>query len=364
MEYPNPHEEEEIDATDEGLDEEQQELYEHYRFVADPKQSALRIDLYLMDRIEYATRNKVQNAIHAGLIKVNGEEIKPNYRVKPGDVIVVYWMKPRNEQELVPEDIPLDVRYEDDDLMVIYKPAGLVAHPAVGHYRGTIANALAFRFREMPLLNNKFPDRPGLVHRIDKNTTGLLLIAKSDTAMTHLAKQFFDHTVYRRYVALVWGDLKQDEGTITAHIGRDPNFRKLRCVVEKPEQGKYAVTHYKVLRRFGYVTLIECRLETGRTHQIRVHLKHIGHPLFSDFEYGGDRIVSGTVYPKYRNFVMECFETLPHQALHARALGFMHPSTGDYMQFEADIPDYFQQTLDLWEKYVSGRLSPERYTDI
>jgi 23S rRNA pseudouridine1911/1915/1917 synthase len=309
-----------------------------------------------MDRIEMATRNRVQNAINEGLIRVNGDQSRPSYRIKPGDEVIVYWRKPKAEQELVPEDIPLDIRYEDNDLMIIYKPAGLVAHPAVGHWRGTIANAIAFRIQQAPVLNPDHPDRPGLVHRIDKNTTGLLLIAKSEHAMSHLAKQFFDHTIYRRYTALVWGDLKQDEGTITAYIGRDPNYRKLRKVVENPEQGKYAVTHYKVLRRFGYVTLIQCRLETGRTHQIRVHLKHIGHPLFNDFEYGGDKIMAGTVYPKYRQFIENCFEVMPYHALHAHALGFHHPVTGEYMQFEADLPENFNELISRWDRYTASRL--------
>lgn len=336
-------------------EEAEQVVYEHFHFKADPKQGPTRVDLYVMDRIEKATRNKVQNGIKEGLVKVNGEVVKANYKVRPGDEIIVYWTKPKEAQELIAEDIPLDIRYEDDDVLVLYKPAGMVAHPAIGHFSGTLANALAFRFQQMPLLNSFHPDRPGLVHRIDKNTTGLLLIAKTDAAMANLAKQFFHHTVYRRYIALVWGDFDEDEGTVNAYMGRDPNYRKLRAVVEDPTQGKYAVTHWTVLKRYGYVTLVECRLETGRTHQIRVHMKHIGHPLFNDSEYGGDRVVYGTVHSRYKQFIQNCFEMLPHHALHARTIGFKHPTTGEYIQVDCDLPDYFQATLDKWEKYVGGR---------
>lgn len=345
-----------IESEEDFLEEDDERVYEHFRFKADPGQQAMRIDLFVMDRIERATRSKVQNAIHEGFIKVNDNAIKPNHRIKAGDEVIVYWSKPKKAKELVPQDIPLDVRYEDDDCLVIFKPAGLVCHPAVGHFEGTLANALAYRYRHMPVLAEGHDDRPGLVHRIDKNTTGLLLIAKTEHAMSHLARQFFVHSVFRRYTALVWGDVKNDEGTIQNYIGRDANYRKLRAVVEDPAQGKHATTHYKVLRRFGYVTLVECRLETGRTHQIRVHMQHIGHPLFNDPEYGGDKIRSGTVFSKYKAFVQNCFDIMPYQALHARALGFEHPSSGEWMMFESDLPDNFNQLLDKWENYTSGRL--------
>lgn len=343
---------------DDTLDPQEEDLvYDELVLKVDPKQEPRRVDLFIMDRIEKATRSKVQAAIKDGHVVVNDEMIKPNYKVKPGDQIKIYWSRPRDYDRVIPEDIPIDIRYEDDDLLVIYKPAGMVTHPAIGHYSGTLVNALAFKFQNMPLLDKEHPDRPGLVHRIDKNTTGLMLIAKNDYAMQHLAKQFFHHTTYRRYNALVWGDLKDDEGTITGYIGRNQTHRKLRCIVENPADGKYAVTHYKVLRRFGYVTLVECRLETGRTHQIRVHFKHIGHTLFNDAEYGGDRILYGTIYSKYKHFIENCMDLLPHQALHAKAIGFVHPTTGEYMQFESELPDYFKKCLDKWESYTAGKIS-------
>lgn len=344
-------EEELIEDDDDDI----QQTFEHHRFTADKGQTPIRLDLFLMDRIERATRNKIKNAILDGFVLINDAPTKANYKIKPLDVVSISWTKPKTINTLIPQDIPIDVKYEDEDVMVVYKPAGMVAHPAIGHWEGTLANALAFRFQNMPLLSEDYPDRPGLVHRIDKNTTGLLLIAKSEYAMTNLAKQFFDHTVYRRYIALVWGDVKLDEGTVNLPIGRDKNFRKLRAIVENPDEGKYAITHYKVLKRYGYVTLIECRLETGRTHQIRVHMKHLGHPLFNDFEYGGDKICAGTVFTKYKQFIDNCFALMPHHTLHARAIGFTHPKTGEYMQFESPLPDKFNALLEKWDKYTEGR---------
>ena len=279
------------------------ETYEHQRFVADPKQKPTRIDKFLMDRMLNASRNRIQNAIHAGTILVDGKEIKPNFKIKPGHVITLELAEPpREPSEIIPQDIPLDVRYEDDDIMVVHKPAGMVVHPGVGTYNGTLVNALVYYFKnhKLPIKEGNFQDRPGLVHRIDKDTSGLLLIAKNDGAMTHLSKQFFDHTIERKYVAMVWGEPDEDEGTIDFPIGRDPKNAVLKKVTEEGENGKEAITHFKVLERMYYVSLVECQLETGRTHQIRVHMKHIGHPLFSDYRYGGDRIVKGTVFTKYK----------------------------------------------------------------
>lgn len=332
------------------------ELFEHYQYKADPKQEMVRIDKFLLDRMERVTRTKIQNGIKEGFILVNGGMVKPNYKIRPFDVVSVRWLKPNRKSILLPQNIPLDVRYEDAHIMVVYKPAGMVVHPGIGNHKDTLVNALAYRFRDLPILRDGSAERPGIVHRIDKNTTGLMVVAKTEQAMTGLSKQFHDHTIHRRYNALVWGNLEEDEGTIEGHIGRHPRFRKLRHVFEEGDQGKHATTHYKVIRRFGYVTLVECRLETGRTHQIRVHMKHIGHTLFSDEEYGGNRILKGTVYTKYKQFVENTFRKLPHQALHARSLGFVHPATGKSVYFEAAPPVYFQEALYRWEKYIDGRL--------
>lgn len=333
------------------------ELYERFSFKTDKGQEPLRIDKYLMNRIEGATRNKLQQAINAGMVLVNGKEVRPNYKVKGLEDIVVYSDMSPEETDVVPENIPLNIVYEDDDLMMLNKPAGMVVHPGSGNYSGTLLNGVAWYLQQQhPGLSEDMLPRFGLVHRIDKNTSGLLVLAKRDTAMRHLARQFFDHTISRQYVALVWGDVAEDEGTIIAHVGRHLRFRKLFEAYPDGEHGKEAITHYKVLERFGYVTLVQCVLETGRTHQIRVHMKHIGHPLFSDDFYGGDKIVKGTVYAKYKQFVDNCFAICPRQALHARTLGFTHPSTGKQMFFTTDLPDDMEQVIEKWRAYSTNRI--------
>lgn len=334
------------------------ELYEHQRIVCDPKQTAVRIDKFLMDRLEKVSRNRVQNAIKIGCILVNEKEIKSNYKVRPGDIIsLVLPSNPDEETGLLPENIPLDIHYEDEHLMVINKPPGLVVHPGISNTSGTLVNALLYHFQQhqLPLLKGNKEDRPGLVHRIDKDTSGLILIAKNDFAMTHLAKQFFDHSIDREYVALVWGDVKEDTGTITAHIGRHEKDRIQMAVYLDESQGKHAITHYEVIEKLYYVTLIKCKLETGRTHQIRVHMKHIGHTLFNDDRYDGNRILKGTIFTKYKQFVDNCFQVMPRQALHARSLGFIHPVTEKYMLFESDLPNDFQNLLNKWRGYVASR---------
>ena len=335
---------EEIQSTD--------TLYEHYAFIADPGQSPLRVDKFLMARVENATRNKIQQAAKAGSILVDGNEVKSNYKVKGGDEVKVLFSHPPYENLLVPEDISLDIIYEDDILVVVNKPAGLVVHPGHGNYSGTLLNGLLYHFDQLPKNLN---ERPGLVHRIDKDTSGLLVVAKTEQAMTHLAKQFFDKSSERRYVALVWGDVKEDEGTIEGAIGRHPKNRLQMAVFEDNSQGKEAKTHFKVLERFGYVTLIECQLETGRTHQIRAHLKFIGHTLFNDARYGGDKILKGTSFTKYKQFVDNCFVLLPRQALHAQTLGFIHPSTGEKMTFETPLPEDFKSALEKWHQYAQHK---------
>ena len=333
------------------------ELYERFSFKTDKGQEPLRIDKYLMNRIEGATRNKLQQAINAGMVLVNGKEVRPNYKVKGLEDIVVYSDMSPDETDVVPENIPLNIVYEDDDLMMLNKPAGMVVHPGSGNYTGTLLNGVAWYLQQQnPELSEDMLPRFGLVHRIDKNTSGLLVLAKRDTAMRHLARQFFDHTISRQYVALVWGDVAEDEGTIVAHVGRHLRFRKLFEAYPDGDHGKEAITHYKVLERFGYVTLVQCVLETGRTHQIRVHMKHIGHPLFSDDFYGGDKIVKGTVYAKYKQFVDNCFAICPRQALHARTLGFTHPSTGKQMFFTTDLPGDMEQVIERWRAYSTNRI--------
>lgn len=328
-------------------------LYEHYSFTADSGQQALRVDKFLMNRIENATRNKIQQAAKAGSVRVNDVVVKSNYKVKGGDQVKVLFTHPPYENLLVGEDIPLDIVYEDDALVVVNKTAGMVVHPGHGNYNGTLLNALLYHFESLPLNAN---DRPGLVHRIDKDTSGLLVVAKTEKAMTHLAKQFFDKTSQRSYYALVWGDVKDDSGTIEGHIGRDPKNRLLMTVFPDGDQGKEAITHYEVVERFGYTTLVRCRLETGRTHQIRVHMKHIGHTLFGDARYGGDNILKGTTFTKYKQFVDNCFKLLPRQALHAQTLGFVHPISGKSMSFEAPLPNDMLTTLDKWRHYAKHRL--------
>ncbi|WP_299337123.1 RluA family pseudouridine synthase [uncultured Psychroserpens sp.] len=332
-------------------DQNDDELFEHHAFTVDKGQAPLRIDKYLMNRIENATRNKIQTAAKEGSIYVNDVQVKQNYKVKPFDKIRVLFEHPPYEYLLTPEDIPLNIVYEDDALLVINKPAGMVVHPGHGNYSGTLINALVFHFENLP---NNSSERPGLVHRIDKDTSGLLVIAKTEQAMTHLSKQFFNKTSEREYVALVWGNVSEDEGTIEGHIGRHPKNRLQNTVFEGDDQdkGKPAVTHYKVIERLGYVTLVSCKLETGRTHQIRVHMKHIGHTLFNDERYGGERILKGTTFSKYKQFVDNCFKILPRQALHAKTLGFKHPVTREQLSFDSPIPDDMQQCIEKWRDYA------------
>ena len=324
------------------------ELFEHYRFDVPKGQLLLRIDKYLMNMIPNATRNKIQNAATGGDIYVNDIPVKSNYKVKPFDVIRIMLSHPPFENRVDPEDIPLDIVYEDDALLLVNKPPDFVVHPGHGNYTGTLVNALAFHFENLPMNSS---ERPGLVHRIDKDTSGLLVIAKTEAAMTHLAKQFEAKTTEREYIALVWGNVVANEGTIEGNIARHVKDRMQMAVFADPEIGKPAVTHYKVLERFGYVTLVSCILETGRTHQIRVHMKHIGHPLFNDARYGGDLILKGTTFTKYKQFIENCFKALPRQALHAKTLGFMHPITGDYMRFDTELPQDFQDCIEKWRGY-------------
>lgn len=336
---------EEIEET--GNDD----LYEHFRFVADKGQQPLRVDKYLMNRVENATRNKIQKAAKDGNIYVNDVAVKSSHKVKGNDIVTVLFEHPPYEFLLVPEDIPIDIVYEDNEVLVVNKPAGMVVHPGHGNYSGTLINALTFHFDNLP---NNSSNRPGLVHRIDKDTSGLLVIAKTEAAMTHLSKQFFNKSTEREYVALVWGNVEADKGTIEGHIGRHPKNRLQNTVFEgdeADEKGKPAVTHYQVIERLGYVTLLSCRLETGRTHQIRVHLKHIGHTLFNDERYGGDKILKGTSFSKYKQFVDNCFKILPRQALHARTLGFEHPVRGKMLRFETAVPDDMEQCLEKWRNY-------------
>jgi 23S rRNA pseudouridine1911/1915/1917 synthase len=330
------------------------ELYEHFRYVVDKGQKPLRIDKYLVNKIDNSSRNKIQNAADAESILVNEKPVKSNYKVRPGDIVTIVLAYPPREIELNPENIPLDIPYEDDDLLIVNKKPGMVVHPSYGHYDGTLVNALMYHLKDLPLFNTG-EQRPGLVHRIDKNTSGLLVIAKTDKAMTYLAKQFFDKTSQRRYIALAWGGFKEKEGTITGNIGRNPKNRKVMHVFPDGSEGKNAVTHYKVLEDFGYISMVECKLETGRTHQIRAHFKHIGHPLFNDWEYGGDKILKGTTFTKYKQFVNNCFDILPRQALHAKSLGFVHPSSGEFMNFDSVLPDDMLQVIDKWRRYIIGR---------
>jgi len=332
----------------------QQELFEHYRFKADPGQSLLRIDKFLSVRIENTSRTRIQAASIAGNIRVNNKTVKPNYRVKPGDVVQVVLPNPPREIELIPEDIPLNIVYEDDDVVVVNKEPGMVVHPAYGNYTGTLVNALMWHFRDVPLFSTG-ELRPGLVHRIDKNTSGILVIAKNELALNRLSKQFFDRTTGRNYVAMVWGTPEPSKGTITGNVGRNLRDRKIMQVFTDGSQGKNAITHYRIIENFGYVSLVECRLETGRTHQIRVHFSHMKHPLFNDEEYGGDQILKGTTFAKYQQFVKNCFKILPRQALHAKSLAFDHPVTGKRLSFDSELPDDMKQVMEKWRTYTSGR---------
>lgn len=334
--------------------------FEHYRFVADKGQSPIRIDKFLSDRIEGISRNRIQQAADAECILVNRVAVKSSYKVKPSDVISIIMDRPRRELEIIPENIPLDIVYEDDDLMVINKPPDMVVHPGHGNYTGTLVNAIAFYLQYERGMDMTDP-RLGLVHRIDKDTSGLLLVAKTQEAKTHLSAQFYNKTTQRRYVALVWGNVANDEGTVTGNIGRDPKDRMLMRVFEDDEQGKPAVTNYKVLERFGYVTLVQCELRTGRTHQIRVHMKHIGHTLFNDERYGGNEVLRGTHFAKYKQFVYNCFATCPRQCLHAQTLGFVHPRTGKEMFFESRLPQDMQEVIDRWRIYTAARETDASY---
>ena len=333
-------------------------LYEHFAVVADKGQAPLRLDKFLTVRMEHCSRNRIQAAADSGNILVNGKAAKSSYKVKPLDRIQIVMPYPRREVELVAEDIPLDIPYEDQWLLLVDKPAGLVVHPGVGNYSGTLVNALMHHLNKQGIPAEE-QNRAGLVHRIDKNTSGLLVIAKNERAHARLAKQFFDHTITRRYVALVWGNFEEDEGTITGNIGRSPKDRQKMWVFEDGSDGKHAVTHYRVLKRYGYVTLIECRLETGRTHQIRVHMQWKGHPLFGDERYGGDRILKGTTFNKYKQFIENCFAAMPRQALHAKSLGFQHPTTGEQVYFESELPEDFRTVLAKWDAYAAAGLAEE-----
>ena len=338
------------DYTPELPEEDNDDLYEHYSFTADKGQSPLRIDKWLMNKVENATRNKIQDAAKNGSIFVNGTPVKSNYKVKPNDQVRVLFQHPPHENLLVAEDIPLDIVYEDDQLLVVNKPAGMVVHPGHGNYSGTLINALIFHFDNLP---NNSSERPGLVHRIDKDTSGLLVVAKTEHAMAHLTAQFKAKTSEREYVAIVWGNLEEDQGTIEGNIGRHPKNRLQNTVFfdDEADKGKPAVTHYKVIERLGYVTLVSCKLETGRTHQIRVHMKHIGHTLFNDERYGGNLILKGTTFTKYKQFVENCFKVLPRQALHAKTLGFMHPTKNEFMSFDTPIPQDMQDCIEKWKGY-------------
>lgn len=352
--------EEYVDELDDTLDDVEPvvdnpaELYEHFRVVVDKGQSQVRVDKYLFERLVNSSRNRIQKAADAGLIMANGKPVKSSYKVKPCDVLTVMMDRPRYDNNIIPEDIPLDIVYEDNDLMVINKPAGLVVHPGCGNYHGTLVNAIAWHLKDNPKYDPNDP-QVGLVHRIDKDTSGLLVVAKTPDAKTHLGLQFYNKTTKRKYNALVWGIVENNEGTIEGNIGRNPKDRMQMAVLSDPAQGKHAVTHYRVLERLGYVTLVECVLETGRTHQIRVHMKHIGHTLFNDERYGGNEILKGTHFSKYKQFVNNCFETCPRQALHAMTLGFVHPRTGEEMFFTSPLPEDMTNLIDKWRNYISNR---------
>lgn len=330
----------------------EQDTYEKLRVVVDKGQAPERIDKFLMNRMEYVSRSKIQAAAHAGAVLVNDKTVKPNYKVRPNDTIILILPSTENNSELKPENIPLNITYEDDDLIIINKPAGLVVHPGVGNFTGTLMNGVLYHLQQ----HSKTKEvKPLLLHRIDKNTSGLLVVGKTEFAAAHMSKQFFDHTIDRKYLALAWGDFTEDEGTVEGHIGRHQRFRKIMNVYPDGEIGKHAITHYKVIERFGYTTLIECKLETGRTHQIRVHMQHIKHPLFNDERYGGDKIVKGTVYSKYKQFVDNCFKIIKRQALHAQSLGFVHPTSKKKIHFEAPLPEDMQQVIEKWRGYMQNR---------
>ena len=337
-----------IILPDDGDDD---ELFEHHRIVADPKQSLLRIDKFLMDRLPNVTRTKIQTGIHDGFVRVNDKAIKPNYKIHPNDVITVSLPEPPRDTEIVAENIPLDIVFEDDHLLVINKPAGMVVHPAYQNWSGTVVNALAYHFQNLPQMKGN-EGRPGLVHRIDKDTSGLLVIAKDEVSLTGLAKQFFDHSIERTYNALVWGVPAQPGGTIDVNVGRSLKDRRVTTAFPNNDMGRHAITHYRLLRDLRYVSLVECKLETGRTHQIRAHMKYLGHPLFNDAMYGGNEVLKGTTFSKYKQFVENCFKIIPRQALHAKTLGFVHPVTKQFMQFDSELPQDFTDVLEKWDHYV------------
>ncbi|MEZ5026624.1 MAG: RluA family pseudouridine synthase [Chitinophagales bacterium] len=330
-------------------EQEEDELYEHHRFVIDKGKEPIRIDKFLTETISSTSRNRIQNAIDAGSVLVNGKSIKANYKIKPTDIVQVVLPNPVWDYTVEPENIPLDIVYEDDEVLLVNKKAGMVCHPGHGNFHGTLVHALLWHCKDLPEISGA--TRPGLVHRLDKNTSGLIIIGKSENALTHLSKQFFDRTIKRHYIALVWGDLENQQGRIVSNIVRNPNNRKIFMAVEEEHIGKFAATNYEVLKRFGYTTLVKCKLETGRTHQIRVHLKYIGHTLFGDYNYGGDQILSGTVYGKYKTFVENCFNLMPYHALHAQSLGFIHPKTNKEMYFEVPLPENYQKVIEKWDNY-------------
>lgn len=336
---------------------EESDFYEHHRLIVDKGQGLLRLDKFLMSRLENATRNRIQVAIHAGNVLVNSKNIKPNYRVKPLDIITIVLAHPPRQFELLAEKIPFNIVYEDGDVLVINKEPGMVVHPGHGNYTGTLMNALLYYLGNAPASASS--DYPYLVHRIDKDTSGILLVAKNELAQTRLAREFFDHTIERKYVGLVWGDLKNNEGIVEGHIGRSPNDRRVMSVYQDGQSGKSAITHYKVIKRYGYVTLVEFQLETGRTHQIRAHMKHLGHPLFNDEKYGGNVILKGTTFSKYKQFIQNCFGLIPRQALHAKSLGFCHPVTGEKLFFDSDLPADMQAVILRWDRYVSSQPLPD-----
>lgn len=339
-----------VEYTESENAEDSDELYEHHRIVVDKGQAQLRVDKFLMDRLPNVTRNKLQGAIRSEAVQVNQKPVKVSYKVKPLDIITITLAEPPRDTDITPEDIPLTIPYEDGELLLVNKPAGMVVHPAYNNWTGTLVNALTYHLQNLPTHRNG-EGRPGLVHRIDKDTSGLLVIAKTDYSMAYLAKQFFDHSIERTYYALVWGVPKELSGTITGHVGRSAKDRKVMTVYPAGDYGKHAVTHYKVLRSFKYVSLVQCNLETGRTHQIRAHMKHLGHPLFSDATYGGDKILYGMPNGTYKSFVENAFKLMPRQALHAKSLGFLHPESKEFIHFESDLPNDFQAVLSKWELY-------------
>ena len=339
------------DEQTEFIEDQDDELFEHHRIVADAGQTLVRIDKFLMDRLPNVTRTKIQAGIHDEFVKVNDKTIKPNYKVHPGDIIVIALPEPPRDTDVKPENIPLNIVYEDEHILIIDKQAGMVVHPAYQNWTGTLVNALAYHFQNLPQMPGN-DGRPGLVHRIDKDTSGLLVIAKTETALTQLAKQFFDHSIERRYWAIVWGEPDPTEGTINVNVGRSLKDRRVTTAFPEGDFGRHAITHYKVLQNLRYVSLIECKLETGRTHQIRAHMKYIKHPLFNDAMYGGSEIVKGTLFSKYKQFVDNCFKIIPRQALHAKSLGFIHPGTKKWIQFESELPEDFKQVIEKWENYV------------